>query len=446
MMGKSKYIKVSKFLLLFINFVAVIFYSLVYKFSTEYITIQGNSRSLLEELTTLNTNPTVILYLSLFLFFVLVLLIFYRDYIKPQNDIQILDIWIICELIVSFGLLFSLQFSYNGFLLLVFSNVFYHSNDMYDLLDKKYWLFFLVLSFGLLLITDNSVLSTFVRLPDINVYISYLPYYLRISLIFVKNFINSLNITVFITSLISYIIYSITEKHKLEEEFRMVSRVNGELNDYIAITEKVAVDRERKRISREIHDTLGHALTGISAGIDAVKVLIEIDSNKAKSQLNIVSDVVREGIVDVRRSLNKLRPDALEGRTLEDALNKIIREFEGVSNIKIKLNYNWTTADLSVAVEDIIFRIIQESITNSLRHGHASEVIIDMVEDADYMMFIKDNGIGAEEIVYGYGLMQMQERLAIIGGEITFNTKNGFETVIRIPKKIRGSNDKSYDS
>ncbi|MFI3886725.1 sensor histidine kinase [Streptococcus parauberis] len=445
-MGKSKYIKVSKFLLLFINFVAVIFYSLVYKFSTEYITIQGNSRSLLEELTTLNTNPTVILYLSLFLFFVLVLLIFYRDYIKPQNDIQILDIWIICELIVSFGLLFSLQFSYNGFLLLVFSNVFYHSNDMYDLLDKKYWLFFLVLSFGLLLITDNSVLSTFVRLPDINVYISYLPYYLRISLIFVKNFINSLNITVFITSLISYIIYSITEKHKLEEEFRMVSRVNGELNDYIAITEKVAVDRERKRISREIHDTLGHALTGISAGIDAVKVLIEIDSNKAKSQLNIVSDVVREGIVDVRRSLNKLRPDALEGRTLEDALNKIIREFEGVSNIKIKLNYNWTTADLSVAVEDIIFRIIQESVTNSLRHGHASEVIIDMVEDADYMMFIKDNGIGAEEIVYGYGLMQMQERLAIIGGEITFNTKNGFETVIRIPKKIRGSNDKSYDS
>lgn len=438
MMGKSKYIKVSKFLLLFINFVAVIFYSLVYKFSTEYITIQGNSKSLLEELTTLNTNPTVILYLSLFLFFVLVLLIFYRDYIKPQKDIQILDIWIICELIVSFGLLFSLQFSYNGFLLLVFSNVFYHSNDMYDLLDKKYWLFFLVLSFGLLLITDNSVLSTFVRLPDINVYISYLPYYLRISLIFVKNFINSLNITVFITSLISYIIYSITEKHKLEEEFRMVSRVNGELNDYIAITEKVAVDRERKRISREIHDTLGHALTGISAGIDAVKVLIEIDSNKAKSQLNIVSDVVREGIVDVRRSLNKLRPDALEGRTLEDALNKIIREFEGVSNIKIKLNYNWTTADLSVAVEDIIFRIIQESITNSLRHGHASEVIIDMVEDADYMMFIKDNGIGAEEIVYGYGLMQMQERLAIIGGEITFNTKNGFETVIRIPKKNKG--------
>lgn len=438
MMGKSKYIKVSKFLLLFINFVAVIFYSLVYKFSTEYITIQGNSKSLLEELTTLNTNPTVILYLSLFLFFVLVLLIFYRDYIKPQKDIQILDIWIICELIVSFGLLFSLQFSYNGFLLLVFSNVFYHSNDMYDLLDKKYWLFFLVLSFGLLLITDNSVLSTFVRLPDINVYISYLPYYLRISLIFVKNFINSLNITVFITSLISYIIYSITEKHKLEEEFRMVSRVNGELNDYIAITEKVAVDRERKRISREIHDTLGHALTGISAGIDAVKVLIEIDSNKAKSQLNIVSDVVREGIVDVRRSLNKLRPDALEGRTLEDALNKIIREFEGVSNIKIKLNYNWTTADLSVAVEDIIFRIIQESITNSLRHGHASEVIIDMVEDADYMMFIKDNGIGAEEIVYGYGLMQMQERLAIIGGEITFNTKNGFETVIRIPKINKG--------
>ena len=67
----------------------------------------------------------------------------------------------------------------------------------------------------------------------------------------------------------------------------MVSQVNTELNSYMALSEKIAEDRERKRIAREIHDTLGHALTGISAGIDAVGVLIDIDPGRAKTQLSI---------------------------------------------------------------------------------------------------------------------------------------------------------------
>ena len=102
-----------------------------------------------------------------------------------------------------------------------------------------------------------------------------------------------------------YILSAITERHRIEEELRMASQANRELNSYLALSEKIAEDRERKRIAREIHDTLGHALTGISAGIDAVKVLVDIDTNRAKEQLNNVSVVVRDGIRDVRGSLNK---------------------------------------------------------------------------------------------------------------------------------------------
>ena len=72
----------------------------------------------------------------------------------------------------------------------------------------------------------------------------------------------------------------------------MVSKVNTELNNYMALSEKIAEDRERKRIAREIHDTLGHALTGISAGLDAVGVLIDIDPNRAKEQ---VKKCIRSG-------------------------------------------------------------------------------------------------------------------------------------------------------
>lgn len=433
-MRRLQLVQISKYLLVFINFIAVIFYASVYLFSTQIIINQGDSHALLEQLVSLPHRPDLIFISAVSLFFILMGLIFYRDYLRAQKGTVFWDKWVAGELLVALFLLVSLHFSYNGFLLLVFADVFYHSRDMYSLLEKRYWLVFILLSFGLLLVTDVNVLATIMPLPAIDTYISFLPVYLRISLIFIKNLLTSLNLIVFIISLISYIMFAIREKHNLEEEVRMVSQVNAELNSYVALTEKITEDRERKRISREIHDTLGHALTGISAGIDAVRVLVDINPDKAKEQLASVSGVVREGIIDVRRSLNKLRPDALEGRTLKDALCKVIKEYQEVSQVDIVFSYEWETIDLSVAVEDIIFRVVQESITNSVRHGHASKVTIHLYEEEDFVMSIQDNGVGAEDITFGYGLMQMRERLAIIGGRIAFNGNDGFKTTIHIPK------------
>ena len=93
----------------------------------------------------------------------------------------------------------------------------------------------------------------------------------------------------------------LAENHEVEEELAMVSKVNTELNNYMALSEKIAEDRERKRIAREIHDTLGHALTGISAGLDAVGVLIDIDPNRAKEQVKSVSEVVTRSIKKLTR-------------------------------------------------------------------------------------------------------------------------------------------------
>ena len=203
-----------------------------------------------------------------------------------------------------------------------------------------------------------------------------------------------------------------------------------------SIDEKIAEDRERKRIAREIHDTLGHALTGISAGIDAVQVLIDVDTKVAKKQLQSVSAVVRNGIQDVRRSLDKLRPGALEKGSLREALLKMIEDYEILSKMQVELVYEWDQVDLDTAKEDIIIRIIQESITNSLRHGHANHVRIRMTKSNKYYVIeIKEDGIGSEKIQFGYGLTQMRERLGIIGGRVTFSGKKGFETQVLIPKR-----------
>ena len=231
----------------------------------------------------------------------------------------------------------------------------------------------------------------------------------------------------------------LAENHEVEEELAMVSKVNTELNNYMALSEKIAEDRERKRIAREIHDTLGHALTGISAGLDAVGVLIDIDPNRAKEQVKSVSEVVREGIQDVRGSLNRLRPGALEGRTLKDALEKTIREYQALSNLQVDLHYEWIDVDMDVMIEDTIFRVIQESMTNAVRHGHASQMSLHFFEDEeDYLIELQDNGGGFETLTYGYGLKQMMERISILGGQIQFESRDGFFTHVSLPKYKEG--------
>jgi signal transduction histidine kinase len=286
----------------------------------------------------------------------------------------------------------------------------------------------------LLIISDYDILSILVRMPSIETYINFYPRGTRTLILLFRNILASLNIVGFISFLATYLFVQQREKQHVGEQLAMVSRVNIELKNYANLTEKIGEDNERKRISREIHDTLGHALTGISAGVDACIALIDIDPEKAKKQLLLVSDVVRVGIKDVRRSLYKLRPGALEDSTLKDGLTKMIAEYEGVSNLKIDLHYNWDKVDMDNTKEDIIFRMIQESITNSLRHGHASEIEVNLfIHDDEYIIIIQDNGMGCENIKYGYGLKQMRERVSILNGTINFSGENGFRTAIQIP-------------
>ncbi len=80
--------------------------------------------------------------------------------------------------------------------------------------------------------------------------------------------------------------------------------------------------KNEKDLAREIHDTLGHALTGIAAGIDACIAMIDLDPTATKQQLQVISKVVRERIKDVRHSLNKLRPGALEANGFKRGLNE----------------------------------------------------------------------------------------------------------------------------
>ena len=437
-MRPQKSIFYSKIALMVINLVAIVYNASIYLFATNYVAAKGFSHSLLERLDAIPGSPSLIFWVSISLYGSLLLVMYYRE--RHPNQLSVYDKATIIEILLMLVIFSVLHSSYNGLILLVFADIFYGSKEFNSSKDKKYWFSFIILSFGMLLLSNYDLMSLFIKLPSLDTYIRFYPESVRLLLLFGKNFLYSLNIVVFMISLLFYILSAITERHRIEEELRMTSQANRELNSYLALSEKIAEDRERKRIAREIHDTLGHALTGISAGIDAVKVLVDIDTNRAKEQLNNVSVVVRDGIRDVRGSLNKMRPGALENNTLKEALIKIIREYEAISNLEIHLRYEWDNIDLDIAKEDIVFRVIQESITNSVRHGHAKTIWIELLEEESYVMTIQDDGVGFDELHYGYGLKQMQERLMIIGGSVCFENRDGFYTHIEIPK-IGGRHD-----
>ncbi|NMH33751.1 sensor histidine kinase [Streptococcus sanguinis] len=437
-MRPQKSIFYSKIALMVINLVAIVYNASIYLFATNYVAAKGFSHSLLERLDAIPGSPSLIFWVSISLYGSLLLVMYYRE--RHPNQLSVYDKATIIEILLMLVIFSVLHSSYNGLILLVFADIFYGSKEFNSSKDKKYWFSFIILSFSMLLLSNYDLMSLFIKLPSLDTYIRFYPESVRLLLLFGKNFLYSLNIVVFMISLLFYILSAITERHRIEEELRMASQANRELNSYLALSEKIAEDRERKRIAREIHDTLGHALTGISAGIDAVKVLVDIDTNRAKEQLNNVSVVVRDGIRDVRGSLNKMRPGALENNTLKEALIKIIREYEAISNLEIHLRYEWDNIDLDIAKEDIVFRVIQESITNSVRHGHAKTIWIELLEEESYVMTIQDDGVGFDELHYGYGLKQMQERLMIIGGSVRFENRDGFYTHIEIPK-IGGRHD-----
>ena len=437
-MRPQKSIFYSKIALMVINLLAIVYNASIYLFATNYVAAKGFSHSLLERLDAIPGSPSLIFWVSISLYGSLLLVMYYRE--RHPNQLSVYDKATIIEILLMLVIFSVLHSSYNGLILLVFADIFYGSKEFNSSKDKKYWFSFIILSFGMLLLSNYDLMSLFIKLPSLDTYIRFYPESVRLLLLFGKNFLYSLNIVVFMISLLFYILSAITERHRIEEELRMASQANRELNSYLALSEKIAEDRERKRIAREIHDTLGHALTGISAGIDAVKVLVDIDTNRAKEQLNNVSVVVRDGIRDVRGSLNKMRPGALENNTLKEALIKIIREYEAISNLEIHLRYEWDNIDLDIAKEDIVFRVIQESITNSVRHGHAKTIWIELLEEESYVMTIQDDGVGFDELHYGYGLKQMQERLMIIGGSVRFENRDGFYTHIEIPK-IGGRHD-----
>lgn len=409
------------------NFFMITCYAMIFMFSTNYIIANNLSRDFLSSLIYIPENPGLIFFETLILFSCVIVLMNFFDYRVKEYPFENL-LFLSIETILGFFIMKSLYFSYNGIIYLIFCDA------LFRFKENKYvkWL---TIPLSLLLIISNyDFFNTLFPLVNADAYFEVYTSTTRGLLQVGINFLDIINLLFFILFLMIYIANEVQENERMTQELIMVHQVNHELENYAAVSEKIAEDKERKRLAREIHDTLGHALTGIAAGVDACIAMIDINPEATKKQLMVISKVVRQGIVDVRNSLNKLRPGALEQHGFKGAIENMIEEFTSVSDLTISLDYRLDKVDFENTKEDILFRVIQESVTNAVRHGDATHIDISLyIEDNSLYLKIQDNGQGCEEIHYGFGLKQMKERLGMINGKVAYDGHHGFLTIVTIP-------------
>lgn len=409
------------------NFFMITCYAMIFMFSTNYIIANNLSRDFLSSLNYIPENPGLIFFETLILFSCVIVLMNFFDYRVKEYPFENL-LFLSIETILGFFIMKSLYFSYNGIIYLIFCDA------LFRFKENKYvkWL---TIPLSLLLIISNyDFFNTLFPLVNADAYFEVYTSTTRGLLQVGINFLDIINLLFFILFLMIYIANEVQENERMTQELIMVHQVNHELENYAAVSEKIAEDKERKRLAREIHDTLGHALTGIAAGVDACIAMIDINPEATKKQLMVISKVVRQGIVDVRNSLNKLRPGALEQHGFKGAIENMIEEFTSVSDLTISLDYRLDKVDFENTKEDILFRVIQESVTNAVRHGDATHIDISLyIEDNSLYLKIQDNGQGCEEIHYGFGLKQMKERLGMINGKVAYDGHHGFLTIVTVP-------------
>lgn len=410
-----------------LNVIIVLFYAAVIAITTKYIIGNDLARSFLDKVMYMPTAPVYIISGSVGLLLCLAYCVYYREFNNIRNK-TINYLYSLLEVVISVILIFLIYLSYNGIILFVFCDCMYHLKK-----GLKYQV--LLVALGLIyLLANYEIVTYFYPLVNIEEYFLVYDASIRNCLIIIKRLLEGFNIILFIIFMIIYILKQIQENEYISKKLSMVAMINKKMQKYVIVTEKFGEKNERKRLARELHDTIGHALAGMAVGVDACITMIDKNPQLAKAQLKVISKAIRKGMKDVRNSLNKMRPDFLQQYRLKEAIEKMKEEISDVTDLKINLNYQIDETGFDTKIEDILFRVIQESITNSIRHGLATVVDIDIYKENNLLCLkIKDNGKGCKAINYGFGLKQMVERVSQIRGDINFYSENGFTTEIKIP-------------
>ncbi|TFD99595.1 sensor histidine kinase [Jeotgalibacillus salarius] len=198
------------------------------------------------------------------------------------------------------------------------------------------------------------------------------------------------------------------------------------------------VSLERQRLARDLHDSVSQQLFAASMLMSAIN-----ETEESNHQLQMVEKMIHQSQVEMRALLLHLRPAALKGKTLPEGIEELLVELQQ----KVPLNISWKADSMELArgIEDHLFRILQESISNTLRHAEATMLnVLCILRDGYVIMRISDDGKGfelSEDKAGSYGLNNMKERAAEIGGTFKVVSLPGQGTRLEIKVPFEGKEE-----
>jgi signal transduction histidine kinase len=232
---------------------------------------------------------------------------------------------------------------------------------------------------------------------------------------------------------------AVAEMGRLDSAIDRIADVNASFQSALAAAEEDSVRKERNRVTREIHDIVGYALTNQQMMLEAALMLTTEEDGRLRELLSMAREGVGEGLRETRKTLYALRRVDEQKSPDFGVILKVARNFEAVTGVRVSVDFTNALGELDSGSWMSLYRLIQESMINAFRHGKARNISIIFREDEDaFHVLVRDDGVGAPAMIEGIGLKGMRERAEALGGEFRAgNSVDGFMVSARFPKRGR---------
>ena len=224
--------------------------------------------------------------------------------------------------------------------------------------------------------------------------------------------------------------------HRLRKSEDELIKTNHELEAYADSIKELSILKERNRISREIHDSVGHSLSTIIIQLGAIEKIANDNGEAASLMASNLRDFTKNGLEEIRKALRELKPKEFKEYETLLAIEGLIKDFSKLTGIDVKLGFSKNKWQLDEETSLVLYRVVQEFLSNSARHGKATKISIFMhFSISDLIVTMQDNGIGTNEITPGLGLTSISERVGELGGNLSYESKEGKGFLLRVVLK-----------
>lgn len=306
-------------------------------------------------------------------------------------------------------------------------------------LGYPYELFYGIIGVTLLIGTDNKRILYVAAGLLVLVWSAIL--WMEISLMGSVHFLNTainFGFVIFSALVGSLIRYFMLSRQKVGELYERLEESHQALREYAKQVEVLTAISERNHIAREIHDTVGHSMTALLVQLQAARKLQARDLELSEQALMRCEELARSALQQVRLSVRALREEEAQPISLVESVRQLLADFAEMTGVQTELQAQGQFSAVPESLKPIIYRIVQESLTNAKRHGNASSAVVRIKSsEQEVLIVIEDDGQGVAEVVPGFGLINLRERVMELGGTVLFITQSGsgFRTEVCFPLK-----------